>query len=131
VHCRVPRRSWATTHLLAGPHYRLEILWYKIQESSTGKDVGPIRGFAATSGVGPGATVGTLSTGYPRIQALNQDEGQDVRSHALTCPLHWVMPPGTGSSGAATPPVVSAPTPWLRAALEPPRVHGSSTHHIA
>jgi hypothetical protein len=131
MHHRVQRRSWATTYLLVGPHYRVEILRYKIQESSARKDVGPTRGFAATSEVGPGATVSTLPTGYPCIQALNQDKGQDMCPHALMCPLHRVMPPSTGSSGAATPPVVSAPAPWLRAALEPLRVHGSNTRHLA
>jgi hypothetical protein len=43
-------------------------------------------GFAASPEVGPGATVGTLQAGYPRVQALSQDEGQDVRSHVPICP---------------------------------------------
>jgi hypothetical protein len=50
---------------LAGLLYRFEITRYKIQKSSAGKDVGPTRGFAASPGVDPGATVGTLKTGYP------------------------------------------------------------------
>jgi hypothetical protein len=50
------------------------------------------------------STVGTLKTDYPYIQALNQDEGQDGRSHALM-------------SSA-----VLAPDLWFRAAPEPPCV---------
>jgi hypothetical protein len=46
--------------------------------------------------------VGTLNTGYPRMQALSQDEGRDGRSCAPTCP------------------VALAPASQLRAAPEPP-----------
>jgi hypothetical protein len=31
------------------------------------------------------SSVGTLQTGYLRLQALSQDEGQDMRSHVPTC----------------------------------------------
>jgi hypothetical protein len=37
------------------------------------------------------------------------------------------MPLDTGNSGAATPPVVPAPTSWLGAAWVPPRVRGLSS----
>jgi hypothetical protein len=50
------------------------------------------------------AYVNTLKTEYPRMQALSQDEGQDGRSCAPTCP------------------VALAPASWLKVALEPPRV---------
>jgi hypothetical protein len=31
--------------------------------------------------------VGTLETGYPRIQALSQDKEQDVHPHGATYPV--------------------------------------------
>jgi hypothetical protein len=46
-------------------HYRFEIPTYKTQDGYTGKDPGPTHGFATFPEVGPGATVGTLKTGYP------------------------------------------------------------------
>jgi hypothetical protein len=36
--------------------------------------VGPTCGFIASPEVGPGATVGTVQTGYPYIQASSQDK---------------------------------------------------------
>jgi hypothetical protein len=94
----------------------------RFRKAAREKDIGPTRGFAASPRMGPEAIIGTLETGYPRIHALRQDEGQDVRSHTPTCPGHRIMPPGTGNSGAATPPMASAPEPWLRAAPKQPRV---------
>jgi hypothetical protein len=42
---------------------------------------------------------------------------------SLLCPsIKKVVPPGTGSSSAATPPMVPAPTSWLGVAQEPPLV---------
>jgi hypothetical protein len=54
--------------------HRFEIPRYKAQKGCMGKDAGPTRVFAASPGVGLGATVGTLNIGYPRIQALSQGE---------------------------------------------------------
>jgi hypothetical protein len=66
----------------------------------------------------------TISVPYNRVPAskLSQDEGQDMCSHTTICLWHRVMSPGTSSSGAVTPPVVLAPTSYLRAARVPPRV---------
>jgi hypothetical protein len=33
------------------------------------------KGYVGKGGVGPGATVGTPRTGYPRVQASSQDNG--------------------------------------------------------
>jgi hypothetical protein len=60
----VPRRSWAATRPLAGLHYRFKITRNKIQKNAR-KDASPTRGFAASPGVGPGATIGTLKTRVP------------------------------------------------------------------
>jgi hypothetical protein len=46
--------------------------------------IGPTCGFTASLEVGPRASVGTLKTEYPRIQALNQDEEQGVHPRAAT-----------------------------------------------
>jgi hypothetical protein len=48
------------------------------------RTVGPTYGFAASPEVGPGAFVGTLQTGYPRIQASSQDKEQCVHPRAAT-----------------------------------------------
>jgi hypothetical protein len=48
--------------------------------------VGPTYGFAASPKVGSGATVGTLLTGYRRIEASSQDMEQCV--HLLTAMYH-------------------------------------------
>jgi hypothetical protein len=71
-------------------------------ETQHGKRYWPHPRVRSLSRVGLGATVGTLKTGYPHIQALSQDEGQDGRSFAPTC----LMAP--------------APASWLKAAPEPP-----------
>jgi hypothetical protein len=47
--------------------------------------VGPTCGFVASPEVGPGATVGTLQTGYPYIQALSQGKERDVYPRVATC----------------------------------------------
>jgi hypothetical protein len=51
---------------------------------------GPTRGFASSPEVGPEATVGTLRTGYPCVQASSQDNGSylpaEGSSEAATCP---------------------------------------------
>jgi hypothetical protein len=46
--------------------------------------IGPTCGFAASPEVGPGASVGTLKTRYPRIQALSQYKEQGMHSRAAT-----------------------------------------------
>jgi hypothetical protein len=81
-------------HVSTVLHHRFKILTYKTQKGCTGKDVGPTCGFTASPGVGSGDTVGTLNTGYPRVQAPSQDERQD--GHA--CPrVPWLRLPPPGS----------------------------------
>jgi hypothetical protein len=84
------------------------------------KDVGPTRGFTASPGVGSGATVDTLKTRYPCVQALSQDERQDRR----VCRLR------------GAPELPRASWPWLPSPrsgqLQSRHVsHGSSSHHQA
>jgi hypothetical protein len=49
------------------------------------RDVGPTYEFAASSEVGPGATIGTLHTGYPRVQASSQDKEWGMHPRATMC----------------------------------------------
>jgi hypothetical protein len=79
--CGPPRVRWQ------GHTTALKYQGTKFRKAVQEKDVDPTHGFTASPGVGPGATVGTLQTGYPCIQALSQDEVQDVRSRAPTCPV--------------------------------------------
>jgi hypothetical protein len=84
-------------------------------------------------------TVGTLRTGYPRVQASSQDNGPhlpaEVSSETVTCPRgsgqlrgHHVSPrlglppPARGSSGATTCPRGSGSRSRLGAAPRPPCV---------
>jgi hypothetical protein len=82
---------------------------------------------------GPGATVGTLRTEYPRVQASSHDNGSRLpaegSSEATVCPRGSAqhrgrhVPPRLGA--ALGPPRVTwapAPTFWRRAAPELPRV---------
>jgi hypothetical protein len=102
-------------HVFVMLHHRLEIPTYKTQKGYTGKDAGPTRGFTASPGVGPGATVGTLKTGYPCVQAPSQDERQDGR----TCRVfHGSRLLAQGSSGAAMCLVAPAPTTRARGSSE-------------
>jgi hypothetical protein len=80
----------------------------RLRKATRGKDVGPTRGFAASPGVGPSATVGTLRIGYPRVQASSQDNGSRL--------------PAKGSSEAATCPHSSGSRSQLGAAPGPPRI---------
>jgi hypothetical protein len=101
-----PRESWVTTYqpccttALESKHTRL-------RKAAWGKDVGPTRGFTASPRVGPGATVGTLRTGYPRVQVSSQENNSHLpaggSSEAATCPPHssGSCLPARGSSGAA------------------------------
>jgi hypothetical protein len=80
-------------HVSVALHHRFKIPMYKTQKGCTRNDVGPTRGFTASPEVGPRVTVGTLKTGYPRVQAPSQDERQDGR----TCPrVMWLPSPDTG-----------------------------------
>jgi hypothetical protein len=89
-------------HVSTVLHHRFKIPTYKTQKSYTGKDVGPTHGLAASPGVGPGATVGTLRTGYPRVQAPSQDKSQGS-SEAVACPhSSGTRFPSQGSSEGAT-----------------------------
>jgi hypothetical protein len=59
----------------------------KFHKSYAGKkEVGPTYGFAASREVGPGATVDTLQTRYPRIQASSQDKERDMQPRFTTYP---------------------------------------------
>jgi hypothetical protein len=93
-HCTVPHGSWVH-HVSVVLHHRFEIPTYKTQKGYTGKDAAPICGSAASPKVGPGATVGTLKTGYPRVQVPSQDERQD----GSVCPRVLCLrlpPPNSG-----------------------------------
>jgi hypothetical protein len=82
-------------------HHHIEIPTYKTQKGYTGKDVGPTRGFTASPGVSLGAIIGTLRTGYPRVQAPSQDKRQ-ASSGAAACPRgSSARLPTQGSSGGA------------------------------
>jgi hypothetical protein len=87
-------------HVSTELRHRLRIPMYKTQEGCTGKGAGPTHGFAASPEVGPGATVITLKTGYPRVQASSQRR-KAIWAHMLACP--------------------ATPIPWHKAAPEPPR----------
>jgi hypothetical protein len=78
-------------HVYPVLHHRFKIPMYKTQKGCMGKDVGPTREFAASPGVGPGATVGAPKTGYPHVQALSQDERACPR-----VPWLWLLSPGSG-----------------------------------
>jgi hypothetical protein len=58
----------------------------KVDNRAGRRRVGPTCGFVASPEVGPGATVGTLQTGYPFIRASSQDKLQGVHPHTVTCP---------------------------------------------
>jgi hypothetical protein len=100
------------------------------------KDVGPTHGFVASLGVGPGATIDTLRTGYPCVQASSQDNGSGScfpaggSSGAATCPRGFGSHlPGRGSSRAATCPRGSGSCLSARGSSEAAACHlGSSTH---
>jgi hypothetical protein len=70
---------------MSGAQYRFN---YKGEISSQvgNRYVGPNCGFAASPEVSPGATVGTLQTGYPYVQASRQDKEQGMHRRVATCP---------------------------------------------
>jgi hypothetical protein len=107
-------------HASAALHHRFGIPTHKDLERLHGQRMfGPTRGFTSSPEVVPGATVGTLRTGYLHVQASSQDNGSrlptDGSSEAATCshgsgsrsslgaapgPPH--VPAAQGSYGAAT-----------------------------
>jgi hypothetical protein len=94
-------------HVSAVLHHRFGIPTQRFRKAARGKNVGPTRGFATSLEVGPGATVGTLRTGYPRVQALSQGNGSRL--------------PAKGSSEAVRCPCGSGSRSRLGAAPGPPR----------
>jgi hypothetical protein len=57
----------------------------KVQDNRAGRQkIGPTCGFAASPEVGSGASIGTLKTGYPHIQALSQDKEHVMHPRAAT-----------------------------------------------
>jgi hypothetical protein len=84
------------------------------------KNAGPTRGFLASPGVGPGATVGTVKIGYPayKLQVKTKDK---MGVHARVSHGSGSCLSAQESSGAATCPMNPARLSWLRAAPEPLR----------
>jgi hypothetical protein len=127
-----PRESWVTTYQLCCTTAS-ESQHIKTQKGCGGKGCWPHLRIHSLSRGGPGATVSTLRTGYPRIQALSHDNGSRLpakgSSEATVCPRGSAqhrgrhVPPWLGA--ALGPPRVTwapAPTFWCRAAQELPRV---------
>jgi hypothetical protein len=102
-----------------------------------GKDVGLTRGFAASPMVGPGATVGTLRTGYPCVQASSQDNDSRLlaggSSGAATCPCgsDFRLPARDSSEAATCPPGSGSRFPARGSSVAATWHLGSSTHHLA
>jgi hypothetical protein len=99
-----PHESWVATYQPCCTT-ALEFQCIRLGKATQRKHVGPSCGFAASPGVGLGATVSTLRIRYPRVQALSQDNGSRLLAG--------------GSSGVATCPHGSGSR--LRAALGLPR----------
>jgi hypothetical protein len=125
-------------HRSAVLHYRFRIPMYKTQKGCTGKGCWPTHGFAASPGVGPGATVDTL-IGYHRVQASSQDNGSGSRlpaggsSGTTTCPhgsSSGSRLPTRGSSGATTCPRGSGARPPARGSSGAAACHLSSSTHL-
>jgi hypothetical protein len=117
---QLPKRT-VGRHVSVVLHHRFKILTYKTQKGCMGKGCWPHPWVRSLSRDGPGATVGTLRTGYPRVQASSQDNGSSSclpergNSGAVTCPR------GSGSQLGAAPglprtPTTPAPSFWLRVA---------------
>jgi hypothetical protein len=68
---------------LPGAHHR-RFLALMVGAPGSSAPIGPTCGFAASPEVGPGASIGTLKTGYPHTQALTQDKEQGVHPHVAT-----------------------------------------------
>jgi hypothetical protein len=74
------------------PHHRghatASTVKVKIQNSRMGRrESGPTCAFITSPEAGPEATIGTLQTRYPRVQASSQDKEQDMLPCAVTCPV--------------------------------------------
>jgi hypothetical protein len=87
------------------------------------KDVGPTYGFAASPEVGPGTTVGTLQTGYRRLQASSQDKegGRATTCRHVSRSTEICLPAEVGSE-ATTCPAAPEPASLVQRAPAPPRV---------
>jgi hypothetical protein len=99
VHYGADRQLSAATHPLTRAHYHFNCQDQISEESCRERDVGPTCEFTASPEVGPGATIGTLQTRYPRVQASSQDSGQDVHPRAATHPATPGRPTPHPSSG--------------------------------
>jgi hypothetical protein len=130
-----PRQSWVTTYQPCCTT-ALESQRTRLGKAAWGKDVPPC-GFAASPRVGPGATVGTLRTRYPRVQALSQYNGSRLPAGgsfgAAMCPRGSdSCLPARGSSGAITCPHGSGFHLPARGSSGVATCHlGSSTHLLA
>jgi hypothetical protein len=79
------------------------------------RDVGPTCGFTASTKVGSGATVGTLHTRYPRVQASSQDKEQGMHPRVATCHRSsGTCLPALEDSDVATCPKAPDPAPAPR-----------------
>jgi hypothetical protein len=150
AHRSITHESRVTTRPQVKPNSCYEYQDAKFQKNSTGKEMLAPPRFTTSPEVGPGATVGTLRTRYPRVQVLGQDRRRDMQ---ITCPYAWLtsacpcvlrtqlpLPspgqlrdrhvsgrpssrcPARGSSGAATCSVDPAPAAQPGAAPGPPRL---------
>jgi hypothetical protein len=70
---------------MAESHYHTNSQDRILEKLRGEKDVGPTCGFTTSPEVGLRATVSTLHTRYPRVQASSQDKGQGMRPRAATC----------------------------------------------
>jgi hypothetical protein len=115
-------------HVSTVLHHHFEIPTYKTQKGYTGKDVGTIHGFTGSPGMGPRATVGTLRTGYPRVQTPSQDKRQGSSGAAACSRGSGARLPAQDSSEGTTCPRGSSsrlPTQGSSVAAMCPRGSGS------
>jgi hypothetical protein len=107
--------------MLSGAHYRFNSQAKKIQDNRVGRQkVGPTYGFTTSPEVDLGATVDTLQTEYPYIQALSQDREWGVHCH-VSCSTGPCLLVKVGSE-AGTCLVAPVPVSLLGRALVPLRV---------
>jgi hypothetical protein len=79
------RQSDMHTCPMVEAHYHTNSQGRVLEKLHWEKDVGPTCGFTASPEVGPGATIGTLHTGFPRVHASGQDKRHGMHPHATTC----------------------------------------------
>jgi hypothetical protein len=110
-------------HVAAVLHHRFRIPTHRDSKMLRGERMlAPPTGSQPLPGWAERATVSTLRTGYPHVQASSQDNG----SHLLA----------EGSSEAAMCPCGSGSNPWLGAAPGPPHApatrgsSGATTCHL-